>query len=174
MYLITPELYSTKYRAVGLGSASVVTRLGGAQGVKGIGNGGVLLRLNSFGDCIKTCFERFMFDILRCLLWYVYAPRASVLLCDAACAASLLSSCFGCLSSVVVLDAGLLAPILAEVLHQRGGEVVPLVVFGPMMIIGGVAAGENVGLDRWHLAHTAGGWFIIGFGGTTVLVQCKC
>eukprot|EP00904_Undaria_pinnatifida_P013100 jgi/Undpi1/8920/HiC_scaffold_26.g11381.m1 len=31
MYLITPELYSTKYRAVGLGSCSVVTRLGGNQ-----------------------------------------------------------------------------------------------------------------------------------------------
>lgn len=30
MYVITPEVYSTKYRAVGLGSASVVTRLGGA------------------------------------------------------------------------------------------------------------------------------------------------
>lgn len=30
MYVLTPELYSTKYRAVGLGSASVVTRLGGA------------------------------------------------------------------------------------------------------------------------------------------------
>lgn len=30
MYLITPELYSTKYRAVGMGSCSVVTRLGGA------------------------------------------------------------------------------------------------------------------------------------------------
>lgn len=31
MYVITPELYTTKYRAVGLGSASVVTRLGGGS-----------------------------------------------------------------------------------------------------------------------------------------------
>lgn len=28
-YVITPELYTTKYRAVGLGSASVWTRIGG-------------------------------------------------------------------------------------------------------------------------------------------------
>lgn len=28
-YVITPELYATKYRAVGLGSASVWTRVGG-------------------------------------------------------------------------------------------------------------------------------------------------
>ena len=31
MYVLTPELYSTKYRAVGLGSASVVTRMGGER-----------------------------------------------------------------------------------------------------------------------------------------------
>ena len=29
MYLATPELYTTKYRAVGLGSCSVVARMGG-------------------------------------------------------------------------------------------------------------------------------------------------
>ncbi|CAN0092871.1 unnamed protein product [Pylaiella littoralis] len=64
MYVITPELYTTKYRAVGLGSASVVTRLG-----------------------------------------------------------------------------GVLAPILAEVLYDRGGPPAPLLVFGPIMIITAVAAG---------------------------------
>lgn len=32
-YIITPELYTTKYRAVGLGSASVWTRIGGEYNV---------------------------------------------------------------------------------------------------------------------------------------------
>lgn len=32
-YVITPELYTTKYRAVGLGSASVWTRIGGEYNV---------------------------------------------------------------------------------------------------------------------------------------------
>ncbi|CAN0128374.1 unnamed protein product [Ectocarpus sp. 8 AP-2014] len=63
-YVLTPELYSTKYRAVGLGSSSVVTRLG-----------------------------------------------------------------------------GLLAPVLAEVLYDGWGPVAPLLVFGPIMIITGIAAG---------------------------------
>ncbi|CAM9239572.1 unnamed protein product [Ectocarpus fasciculatus] len=63
-YVLTPELYSTKYRAVGLGSASVVTRLG-----------------------------------------------------------------------------GLLAPVLAEVLYDDWGPAAPLLVFGPIMIITGIAAG---------------------------------
>eukprot|EP00903_Cladosiphon_okamuranus_P008140 g7839.t1 len=64
MYVLTPELYSTKYRAVGLGSASVVTRLG-----------------------------------------------------------------------------GLSAPIMAELLYDKGGPAAPLLVFGPIMIITAVAAG---------------------------------
>ncbi|CAM9479814.1 unnamed protein product [Ectocarpus sp. 13 AM-2016] len=63
-YVLTPELYSTKYRAVGLGSSSVATRLG-----------------------------------------------------------------------------GLLAPVLAEVLYDGWGPVAPLLVFGPIMIITGIAAG---------------------------------
>ncbi|CAM9325603.1 unnamed protein product [Ectocarpus sp. 4 AP-2014] len=63
-YVMTPELYSTKYRAVGLGSSSVATRLG-----------------------------------------------------------------------------GLLAPVLAEVLYDGWGPVAPLLVFGPIMIITGIAAG---------------------------------
>lgn len=79
------------------------------------------------------------------------------LLRNAACAESLLSFCFGCRSVVgrsavvVIVDAGILAPILAEVLHQRGGDVAPLVVFGPMMIITGVAAGES-SISRMLLA----------------------
>eukprot|EP00904_Undaria_pinnatifida_P013101 jgi/Undpi1/8921/HiC_scaffold_26.g11382.m1 len=64
IYLITPELYSTKYRAVGLGSCSVVTRLG-----------------------------------------------------------------------------GLAAPIIAEVMYDKGGPAAPLLVFGPTMIITAIAAG---------------------------------
>ncbi|CAM9370337.1 unnamed protein product [Ascophyllum nodosum] len=80
MYLATPELYTTKYRAVGLGSCSVVTRMG-----------------------------------------------------------------------------GLVAPILAEVLYEKGGAIAPLVVFGPMMIITGVAAalipietaGRKLDDDSW-------------------------
>ncbi|CAM9239647.1 unnamed protein product [Ectocarpus fasciculatus] len=64
MYVLTPELYATKYRAVGLGSASCVTRMG-----------------------------------------------------------------------------GLIAPMLAELLYDRGGPAAPLLVFGPIMIITGIAAG---------------------------------
>ncbi|CAN0217966.1 unnamed protein product [Ectocarpus sp. 12 AP-2014] len=64
IYVLTPELYATKYRAVGLGAASCVTRLG-----------------------------------------------------------------------------GLIAPMLAELLYDRGGPVAPLLVFGPIMIITGIAAG---------------------------------
>ncbi|CAM9992240.1 unnamed protein product [Ectocarpus sp. 4 AP-2014] len=64
IYVLTPELYATKYRAVGLGAASCVTRMG-----------------------------------------------------------------------------GLIAPMLAEVLYDRGGPVAPLLVFGPIMIITGIAAG---------------------------------
>ncbi|CAM9684267.1 unnamed protein product, partial [Ectocarpus sp. 6 AP-2014] len=63
-YVLTPEIYSTKYRTVGLGSTSVVTRLG-----------------------------------------------------------------------------GLLAPVLAEVLYDGWGPVAPLLVFGPIMVITGIAAG---------------------------------
>lgn len=41
-------------------------------------------------------------------------------------------------------SSGLLAPILAEVLYDGGGPAAPLLVFGPLMIITGVAAGESV------------------------------
>ncbi|CAN0067204.1 unnamed protein product [Scytosiphon promiscuus] len=68
-YVLTPELYSTKYRAVGLGSASVVTRVG-----------------------------------------------------------------------------GLLAPVLAELLYDGWGPAGPLFVFGPILAIAGVAAGEPIEL----------------------------
>ncbi|CAB1098718.1 unnamed protein product [Ectocarpus sp. CCAP 1310/34] len=85
-YVLTPEIYSTKYRTVGLGSTSVVTRLG-----------------------------------------------------------------------------GLLAPVLAEVLYDSWGPVAPLLVFGPIMIITGIAAGmipvETAGRqlddDSWDLKEQA-------------------
>ncbi|CAM9707857.1 unnamed protein product [Pylaiella littoralis] len=64
LYTFTPELYNTKYRTVGLGSASVVTRIG-----------------------------------------------------------------------------GILAPLLAEILYDKGGPAVPLLVFGPLMIVAAVAGG---------------------------------
>lgn len=38
---------------------------------------------------------------------------------------------------------GILAPILAEVMYDKGGPVVPLLVFGPLMIIAAIAAGES-------------------------------
>ncbi len=37
---------------------------------------------------------------------------------------------------------GLLAPILAEVLYDGGGPAAPLLVFGPLMIVTALAAGE--------------------------------
>lgn len=38
---------------------------------------------------------------------------------------------------------GILAPVLAEVLYDRGGPAAPLLVLGPCMIVAAIAAGES-------------------------------
>lgn len=45
--------------------------------------------------------------------------------------------------SGISLFPGIMAPVLAEVLYDRGGPAVPLLVLGPCMIVGAIAAGES-------------------------------
>lgn len=47
-----------------------------------------------------------------------------------------------CVFVLMYKSAGLVAPVLAEVLYDKGGPVAPLLVFGPTMIITGFFAGE--------------------------------
>lgn len=49
-----------------------------------------------------------------------------------------------CVFVLLPKSAGLAAPILAEVLFDKGGPVAPLLVFGPTMIITGIFAGEGL------------------------------
>lgn len=44
-----------------------------------------------------------------------------------------------------MLCSGLAAPVLAEVLYDRGGGAAPLLVFGPIMILTAIFAGESWG-----------------------------
>lgn len=44
-----------------------------------------------------------------------------------------------------LLCPGLAAPVLAEVLYDRGGRAAPLLVFGPIMILTAIFAGESWG-----------------------------
>lgn len=42
-----------------------------------------------------------------------------------------------------LLCSGLAAPVLAEVLYDRGGRAAPLLIFGPIMILTAIFAGEQ-------------------------------